>query len=141
MIRVGFLGTGLISENHARQLRAVSGAEIVACHDLDASRSEAFAKTYGGTSLDSSDEVIERSDAIYVCTWTAAHPDLVAQVVAAGKPVFCEKPLAVDLATAQAMAEAVNEAGVVNQVGLVLRHSPAFRWMHRKPMTQITVPP
>ncbi len=130
MIRVGFLGTGLIAGNHARQLRAAPGAEIVACHDLDASRSEAFAETYGGTSLNSAYEVIERSDAIYVCTWTAAHPDLVYEVIAAGKPVFCEKPLAVDLVTAQAMAEAVNEAGVVNQVGLVLRHSPAFRWLH-----------
>jgi predicted dehydrogenase len=40
--------------------------------------------------------------------------------------VFCEKPLAINLESARAMAETVERAGVVNQVGLVLRHSPAF---------------
>ena len=43
-----------------------------------------------------------------------------------GLPVFCEKPLAVSLEPARAMTEAVARAGVVNQVGLVLRDSPAF---------------
>ena len=76
--------------------------------------------------------VIETSDVIYVCTWTSEHPDIVAAAARAGKPVFCEKPLAVDLATARRMAQAVAEAGVVNQVGLVLRHSPAFRWVRHQ---------
>jgi predicted dehydrogenase len=71
-------------------------------------------------------EVIERCDAVYVATWTSEHPRLVADVAAAGKAVFCEKPLGVDLAAARAMTETVEQAGVVNQVGLVLRHSPAF---------------
>jgi predicted dehydrogenase len=80
--------------------------------------------------------VIEASDAVYVCTWTAAHPPLVAAAAEANRAVFCEKPLAVDLAAAEAMTESVTAAGVVNQVGLVLRNSPAFRWLHH----QLTLP-
>jgi myo-inositol 2-dehydrogenase/D-chiro-inositol 1-dehydrogenase len=51
---------------------------------------------------------------------------VVAAAVDRGLPVFCEKPLATDLEGARAMTGAVTAAGVVNQVGLVLRSSPAF---------------
>ena len=64
--------------------------------------------------------------------------DLVAAVVAAGKPVFCEKPLGVDLAAAKAMVETVEAGGVINQVGLVLRASPAFRWLHEQVTSDAT---
>jgi predicted dehydrogenase len=50
----------------------------------------------------------------------------VAAVAARGLPVFCEKPLATSLEAARAVTDAVTAAGVVNQVGLVLRSSPAF---------------
>jgi len=50
----------------------------------------------------------------------------VAAAVERGLGVFCEKPLATTLDAARAMAEGVQAAGVINQVGLVLRSSPAF---------------
>ncbi len=132
-IAIGFIGCGLIARSHARRVQAAPGAEIVAAFDLDPDRTAAFARDHArpatGAAMTSAEAVIEASDAVYVCTWTAAHPELVAAVAAAGKPVFCEKPLAVDLATAEAMTSAVTAAGIVNQVGLVLRHSPAFRWL------------
>ncbi len=95
--------------------------------DLDANRAALFASDTGATTVSTAEAVIEDSDAVYVCTWTAAHRELVEQVAAAGKAVFCEKPLATNLASARAMTNAV--AGVTNQVGLVLRHSPSFRWL------------
>jgi predicted dehydrogenase len=102
-------------------------------HDLEGLRAERFAAKHASATVAGSvDEVIAGSDAVYVCTWTAAHPEAVYAVVEAEKPVFCEKPLAVDLATVEAMTAAVQEAGVVNQVGLVLRHSPAFRWLEQR---------
>jgi predicted dehydrogenase len=48
--------------------------------------------------------------------------------VARGLAIFCEKPLAFDLVAAERMATMVREAGTVNQVGLVLRRSPAYTW-------------
>ncbi len=129
-MRVGFVGCGLIAGFHARNLTDV--AEIVACYDIDATRSAMFSAEYGGDATNSAAQVIERSDAVYVCTWTSAHPRLVEAVSSAGKAIFCEKPLGVDWATAKAMTDVVERAGVVNQVGLVLRHSPAFRWVRHR---------
>lgn len=134
-IRVGFVGCGLIARSHARGLASVPGVTITAVHDLDRARADAFALDHAGSLdavVDDPDAVIAASDVVYVCTWTSAHPEAVIAVARAGKPVFCEKPLAVDLAAATAMTEAVAEAGITNQVGLVLRNSPAFRWLQQR---------
>lgn len=131
--RVGFVGCGLIARSHARGLTATPGAEIGAVHDSDPARATAFAEAMGAPARPVADAatVIAESDAVYVCTWTSEHPPLVSAVAEAGKPVFCEKPLAVDRSGVEAMTAAVDEAGVTNQVGLVLRHSPAFRRLHQ----------
>jgi predicted dehydrogenase len=63
---------------------------------------------------------------VYVCTWTSEHPRLVDAAAERGLAAFCEKPLATTLDGARAMADRVHQAGIANQVGLVLRRSPAF---------------
>ncbi|MCP3988675.1 MAG: Gfo/Idh/MocA family oxidoreductase [Actinomycetia bacterium] len=129
-LRIGFIGCGLIARTHARGLSGLPDIEIGPVTDIDQRRAVAFAAELpAATVVTSPSEVIANSDAVYVCTWTAAHPPLVEQAAEAGRAVFCEKPLAVDLETAQTMTDAVEQAGVINQVGLVLRHSPAFRWL------------
>jgi predicted dehydrogenase len=126
-VRVGFLGGGFIAHHHGKMLHT-SGADasIVAVHDLDDAKADAFAARSGAAVVGSAEAVIDASDAVYVTTWTSEHPRLVAQVAAAGKAVFCEKPLATNLGEALDMVEAVGRAGVTNQVGLVLRESPSF---------------
>jgi predicted dehydrogenase len=126
-VRIGFLGAGLIATYHGKSLRR-SGADhvIAAVHDPDADRAAAFAAASGATAMPSEEAVLDAVDAVYVCTWTSEHPRLVAAAVERGLPVFCEKPLATTLEGARAMTEAVEAAGVVHQVGLVLRTSPSF---------------
>src|SRR3954469_20758868 len=126
-VRVGFLGAGLIATYHSKSLH-VSGAEVewAGVFDPDRARAEDFARASGASVCGSEEEVLDGCDAVYVCTWTAEHPRLVEAAAARGLAVFCEKPLATDLAGARQMSAAVEAAGVVNQVGLVLRHSPAF---------------
>ncbi len=127
MLRVGFLGAGLIATYHSKRLRAGAAHCVRAgVFDPDPGRAERFAAAAGHHVCASEDEVIDGCDAVYVCTWTSEHPRQVAKAIEAGRHVFCEKPLAVDLAGAQAMTAAVGEAGVTNMVGLVLRRSPAF---------------
>ena len=101
-------------------------------YDLDEDRARAFARDHGGATRPDIASVIESSDAVYVTTWTSAHEHAVTATVDAGKPVFCEKPLGTDLASAERIAARVAESGLVNQVGLVLRHSPAFRWLRHE---------
>ena len=126
-VRVGFLGAGLIATFHSKMLRA-SGVEIVrsGVHDPDRARADAFARASGCAVVDDEQALIEASDAVYICTWTSEHPRLVRAAVDAGRHVFCEKPLATDLAGAEAVLADVTQAGVVHQVGLVLRRSPAL---------------
>jgi predicted dehydrogenase len=128
-VRVGFLGAGLIATYHSKSLRR-SGARVerVGVYDPDPARAAAFAEASGHHVCASEDDVIAGADAVYVCTWTSEHARQVGNVVAAGKHVFCEKPLAHTADEATAMAAAVDAAGVVAQVGLVLRHSPAYLW-------------
>jgi predicted dehydrogenase len=126
-VRVGFLGGGFIAHYHGKMLHT-SGvdAELACVYDPDAAHADSFAAASGARLVSSEDELLSSVDAVYVCTWTAEHPRLVADVVERGLPVFCEKPLAVGVDGARAMVDAVESAGVVNQVGLVLRDSPDF---------------
>jgi predicted dehydrogenase len=132
MTRIGFVGTGVIAWAHAIGLQAmiragVVNAEVVAVHDLDHERASGFAAVNGAVVASNVTEVVERSDAVWVCTPTAAHRRAVEAAVASGRAVFCEKPLAPDLAGAQALAATVAGGGVPAQVGLVLRYAPVFR--------------
>ena len=132
-LRIGFLGAGLIATYHSKSLRR-SGAE--ATHDVvragvfdpDTERATAFAAASGHRLCATEAEVLDTCDAVYVCTWTSEHPRLVAAAVDRGLAVFCEKPLATNHADAAAMATLVDRAGVTNQVGLILRRSPAYQW-------------
>lgn len=125
-VRVGFLGAGFIARYHAMQLRlAPEPCEVTAVHDPDADRARRFAEAEGGAAVDSVDAVLEGSEVVFVCTWTAAHRAAVEAAAAAGLPLFCEKPLGVDLADAEAVARAALRCPV-NAVGLVLRTSPAL---------------
>jgi predicted dehydrogenase len=126
-VRVGFLGGGFIAHYHGRMLHT-SGvdANIAVVYDPDRAKAEQFAAASGARVAASEADVLDSVDVAYVCTWTAEHPRLVGEAARRGLPVFCEKPLAVGLEAAAEMVATVTEAGVINQVGLVLRDSPAF---------------
>ncbi len=129
-VRIGFIGTGFIARTHNWFLKhSAADHRIVAAHDLDADRAQAFADRVGAEALDE-DALLDRVDAVFVTTWTSEHERLVTAAAERGVAVFCEKPLAFDAASAQRMVDAVEAAGVVNQVGLVLRFMPQF--LHAK---------
>jgi len=128
-IRIGFYGAGLISQIHLFMLRGCPiGHRVVAVHDPDTARARTWAERYGAEAV-GEDELLDRVDAVYVTTWTSEHPRLVAKAAEAGKAVFCEKPLAFEAGAVQGMIDAVERAGVVNQVGLVLRFMAPFRML------------
>jgi myo-inositol 2-dehydrogenase/D-chiro-inositol 1-dehydrogenase len=125
--RIGFLGAGFIAQYHAFMLtRCSEPHELALVHDVDGERAERFAADWSCRAAGSPDELLDGSDAVFVCTWTSEHLAGVRAAVARGLPVFCEKPLSTDLISATALADLVGAAGVVNQVGLSLRTAPAF---------------
>ncbi len=131
-VRVGFLGAGNIARYHARNVAAAIDAgevdaAVVGVHDpAEDRRADTFAERFGAEVVGEAAALVDAVDAVYVCTWTAAHPELVELAVEAGRSVFCEKPLGVDLATAKRVHGALVASPRPHQVGLVLRRSPAF---------------
>lgn len=102
-------------------------ASYVAVCDVDEKRARAFSEA-AGVPIATTDpfEVIDSPDvdAVYICVPTSSHKELVLRAAARGKHVFCEKPLATNLADVEEMVSAVESAGVSAGVGLILRHSP-----------------
>jgi predicted dehydrogenase len=134
MLRIGFVGTGLIAWAHGLGIKAmidggVLDAGIVAVFDPHERRAQGFADAIGSPAevVASAAEVAVRCDAVWVCTPTSAHRGAVGAALAAGRAVFCEKPLSTDLASASALVAAADDAGVPSQCGLVLRGAPVFR--------------
>jgi predicted dehydrogenase len=136
-LRVGIIGCGWIGGTHSRAIKGVieggfADARVVATCDPHLERAEAFAKAHNA-SLATTDlgEVLVASDVVWVCTPTGAHRAIVEAAAAADVAIYCEKPLAPTLAEVEAMAAAVNTAGVANQVGLVLRVEGPMVALHR----------
>jgi myo-inositol 2-dehydrogenase / D-chiro-inositol 1-dehydrogenase len=136
-IRIGLVGAGLIGGAHSAVLRTIADAipdalELTAVADPLAEHRGLFTQLYGyrhafadGRKLLDGAEV----DAIFVCTPTVFHAEVVHAAAAAGKHLFCEKPLAMSHAEAGAMGDAVRRAGVRAQIGLVLRFSAIYTVM------------
>ena len=130
-IRVGFLGGGFIAHYHGKMLHT-SGAdvEIAVVHDPDPAKEAAFAAASGARAVAHRGRAARRRSTRSTCApGPPSTPASSRRSSSATCPVFCEKPLAVDLDSAVAMVDAVRRSGVVNQVGLVLRDSPAFVYL------------
>lgn len=126
-IRIGVVGLGRIGRMHAGLLaRDVEHAEVVAVTDAvedvadDVAAELGVAKASGPAAVFGRDDV----DAVVICAPTPTHVDLVIAAAEAGKAVFCEKPLSLDLADTDRALEAVEAEGVLLQVGFNRRFDP-----------------
>ena len=129
-VRVGVLGTGRIGRMHAELLaRRVPGLALAAVHDANAAAARETAASLGVTVAGSVEELLASPtvDAIAICTSTDTHVDLLVAAAATGKPIFCEKPISLDLAEADRGLAAVERAGALLQVGFNRRFDPAHR--------------
>ncbi|MFF3379029.1 Gfo/Idh/MocA family oxidoreductase [Streptomyces sp. NPDC002680] len=122
-MRIGVIGTGRIGTFHANTLsrhREVGGSLIVT--DADSGRAQDLAHRLGATAAPGVDEIFTWGvDAVVITAATSAHAELIGRAARSGLPVFCEKPIALDLpATLAAIAE-VEAAGTILQMGFQRR--------------------
>jgi predicted dehydrogenase len=124
-IRVAVVGTGEFGRNHARVYRELEGVELVGVYDLSAARAAAVAQEFQTTSFHSLEELRGRVDAATVAVPTVAHATVGCRLLEMGFDVLVEKPIAVDLAEADALLQAAKKYGRILQVGHVERFNPA----------------
>jgi myo-inositol 2-dehydrogenase/D-chiro-inositol 1-dehydrogenase len=125
-IKIGFLGAGYIAGVHAAILARDDRVEIAAAHDLVKQRSQQLARSTGATVAHSSSEVLAICDAIYITTPNTKHTELAIIAAEEGKHVFCEKPMATNLADAARVLKAAERARGLFQVGHNRRFAPVY---------------
>jgi myo-inositol 2-dehydrogenase/D-chiro-inositol 1-dehydrogenase len=131
-LKVGVIGTGMIGQDHIRRITQVlSGAEVVAVADSNADVAREVAAGLKNATVHANGlALIADTDveAVIVCSWGPTHEEYVLASIAAGKPVFCEKPLAssVDACLNIINAEVAHGRRLV-QVGFMRRYDSAYR--------------
>ena len=129
--RLLILGTGSIARHHAERFAQMPGCQLVAAVDTFDERARDFAAAFQiPVAFGSLAEAIAwgEFDAAVNSTPDGVHKPTTLELIAAGKPVFCEKPLALNHADALEMTEAAEAAHLVNMVNLTYRN--AVRWAY-----------
>lgn len=130
MVRLGIIGTGSWAHSHAHAFRAMRGVRVVACCDTVLSKAEAFARGHGISRVYTDyAEMLSAGDlhGVTIVTSDDAHAECAIAAARAGLHIFCEKPLATNLADARRMVSAVKRAAVVDVVNFTYRNSPALQ--------------
>jgi len=130
-INVGVIGAGRIGKLHAEHLAyRVPGANVIAVADirLEAARKCATELQIPSAVQDYREIMANRDiEAVVICSSTDTHAQMIEEAAAAGKHIFCEKPIDFDLARIDKALEAVDKAGVKLQVGFNRRFDPNFK--------------
>ena len=135
VLAVGLIGCGTMGSSHAKQIAALQEIRLAAACDVDETKARATAEAAGGTVrvyTAVEDLLTDPSiPAVLVATPNHTHRQIVLTALAAGKDVFCEKPMALTLADCDEMIEAAARHGRKLMVGQVLRLITVFSEVRR----------
>ncbi|MCM0620855.1 Gfo/Idh/MocA family protein [Nocardioides bruguierae] len=133
-LRIGVIGTGMIGQQHVERLHGlVPGATVTAITDHNETLAKEVASQYDGITVHPDGHSVINADdvdAIVVTSWGPTHEEFVLASIAAGKHVFCEKPLATTAeATLRIIEAEVAHGSRLVQVGYMRRYDAAYREM------------
>lgn len=129
-MRVGIVGSGSMGNAHAPGWKNTD-AEIVGVASEDTDSAANLAGELGGKPYESYAALLNDVDVVDICAPSHLHRDMVEQAAAAGKHIFCEKPIALTVEDGAAMIAACERAGVRLFVGMVLHFFPEYISMKR----------
>jgi scyllo-inositol 2-dehydrogenase (NAD+) len=129
-LNVGLIGLGRLGRVYARHLATrIACTRLAAVEDVSQAAVDEVAREFDvpGRYANVGDVLTDKAvDAIVIVTPTATHAEVTKAAAAAGKPIFCEKPLSITLNEAVSMRKAVKESGVFFQLGFMRRFDRGF---------------
>jgi myo-inositol 2-dehydrogenase / D-chiro-inositol 1-dehydrogenase len=135
-LRIGLIGTGRIGCVHASHIAyRFPNAQLEAICDVNLASAQECAAHYNVSQVfDSAAPIFanEQIDAVVICSSTNTHSQLIQEAAAAGKHIFCEKPIDYDLARIDKTLQAVEKSGVKFMVGFNRRFDPNFREVYQR---------
>ncbi len=130
VLNLGLIGAGRIGRVHAQNLqRRISGARVILVADPVEEAARRAADDFGIKFAVADYQTVLQSpavDAVVICSATHTHATITMQAAAAGKHIFCEKPLDFNLGVIDQVLAAVQQAGVKLQMGFNRRFDPNF---------------
>ena len=124
-MRIGLLGAGRIGKMHAEVLSAIDEVDELLIGDPEEGAADSLASRLGATAA-TVETVLREGDALVIAAATDAHAPLTRAGLERGIPVFCEKPLAADLADAIVLAQDIERAGTPFQLGFQRRFDEGY---------------
>ncbi|NGO73170.1 Gfo/Idh/MocA family oxidoreductase, partial [Streptomyces boncukensis] len=126
-MRIGLIGAGRIGALHARTITAHPEVTELVVADADPMRAVEVAAALDATPVPSAAELFSLDiHAVVIASSTASHAGLIRAAAARGLPVFCEKPVALDLAGTREALRAADDAGTLLQVGFMRRFDAGY---------------
>ncbi len=132
-LRLGVIGCGAIGQDHIKRItKKLTGARVVALNDINLAATQAFndAEKLGAKVYENYNDLVNAADvdALLIASWGPAHEEQLLACVAAGKPVFCEKPMTTSAAGGLRIVEAeVQHGKKLVQVGFMRRYDAGYR--------------
>lgn len=127
-VRIGVIGAGGMGSSHAQGIATLQRARVAAVSDSDEARGRKLATDMSVPWYGDYQEMLRAGeiDAVSIASPPFMHKEMALAAAAAGKHIFCEKPMAVNVADCEAMIQAAERAGVTLMVGQVLRFLQPF---------------
>jgi len=127
---IGVIGVGRLGAAYAKYFTGrITGATLVAVSDVNEAAAKSLAVQLGVTRVYSRYQDLitdETVDAVVIVSPTSTHREIVADAASKRKPIFCEKPLSINLHEAQAMLQVVEETNVFFQMGFMRRFDKGY---------------
>lgn len=133
MIRFTLIGAGRIGRIHAENVARHTEARLSYVADADAGAAQALANRWSAKTISLEEAVTARDvDAVLIASSTDTHADWIERCAAAGKPVFCEKPLDLDIRRATDCLRRAEGARIPLYLGFNRRYDPSFMRLKRE---------
>jgi myo-inositol 2-dehydrogenase/D-chiro-inositol 1-dehydrogenase len=129
VIGIGLIGAGRVGTVHAEAIRVARNCRIAAIYDKDGARARELAAAVGGRVCESVATLVDDPTvtAVFICSLTDTHVEMVALAARAGKAIFCEKPIDLEIARVRECLEVLARHPVPFTIGFHRRFDPHHR--------------